>query len=128
MGASGVEDAWAPPGCSDVPAVFDPEAVEVAGGGSQAAAGTTFFLGCVFFAVLALGLLAGACLAGGWAEEGFVASGSAWGGGVGSCDTGACADDCDWGVDATGPGSTNMREEIPKIRIAAARVMRGPGW
>jgi hypothetical protein len=77
LGASGVEDACAPPGCGEVVAEFDPEAVEVAGGESQGAAGATFFLGPVFFAVLALGLLADAGLAGGWAEEGFVVSGSA---------------------------------------------------
>jgi hypothetical protein len=125
--ASVAGDGDAPAGCADAVAGFDAAEFEFAGAGSHAAAGTTFFLGCTFFAAFALGLLAGAGALGDGVEEGLVVSGGVGCCAVCSCATGAFADEADCCADcATSPASTDVSEEIPKNRMAAARVMLGP--
>ena len=69
-----------------------PGVLEFAGAGSHAAGGKPFFLERDFLAVLALELLAGACVLGDWAEDGFVVSGAVGCWAVGSCATGAFVD------------------------------------
>ena len=123
FGPSVAGDDCAPPGCGDAVAGFDAPALELPGAKSHAVAGTTFFVGRVFFPVLALGLVAGACVLGDWAEEGFVACGC-----VCSCVPDAFADEADCGVDSATTVSTDVSEEMPKKRMATARVMQGPGW
>lgn len=99
FGGSVAADDWAVPGCGDDGAGFDPGAFEFAGAGSHAAAGgSAFFLERTFFAVLALGLLAGACVLDALAEEGFAVSGGVGCGVVCSCATGAFADESEGGA------------------------------